>query len=213
MSQQSQPPGRSAFEVAVLSRLPGFSSTDEYFFVEPLQHVMSGFVCEKTPRGAYIWKFVFPLFDPFKTVSLSYSQRLAWPAGYIDFKEVPKALLAQEFVRRIEPHAKYSKLLLSLPEFRNYLAHRPETGRHEHLEMVLGFTCVLIGEQSLAALHLGQALPRMRPEYREYCERVLDALADGLDSAQREVLSIEVSVRQRLGLPAVSGGHERSPKA
>jgi len=46
---------KAQFIKKVLSKKPEFLNSDTFFFVSPVEHVLSGFLCEMTPRGAYVW--------------------------------------------------------------------------------------------------------------------------------------------------------------
>ncbi|WP_394201966.1 hypothetical protein [Marinagarivorans algicola] len=118
--------------------------------MKPFEHVLSGFCCEVTPRGAYIWKFTYPLFDRFDCLSFLYSQRLEHPEGYIDFEKVDKKELADEFLSRIDKYVENAYQYLTLDQFCLLYEQRPDLLKHERAEMALGYTMVLLGEKDLA---------------------------------------------------------------
>jgi len=54
----------------------GIKYSGVYFFCGAYDHVLQGVVLEYVPRGLYVWRFRFPLFD-FAGPNLAYSDRLA----------------------------------------------------------------------------------------------------------------------------------------
>lgn len=83
---------------------PSLGCVDGYFYLKPLEHVLSGFCCETVPGGIYIWRFIFPLFIVSDAIHLTYSARLRYPEGFISKEVIPKAEYAAEFLKRIEAH-------------------------------------------------------------------------------------------------------------
>ena len=65
----------------ILNRWPCFNVVDStYFFHQSYKNIASGFCLEKTPTTLYVWKIMYPLFDPRTRLHLTYSDRI----GHID---------------------------------------------------------------------------------------------------------------------------------
>lgn len=122
------------------------SVEDFYFYVSPLDHVLSGFFLEITPHGAYIWKLVFPLFDIHGRLHLTYGGRLSCPEGYIDFDTVPKSTLASEFSLRINDHLPGAYDVLSLASFCEIFQIRNALFENDVLLTTCGLAKVLLDQ-------------------------------------------------------------------
>lgn len=184
----------------VLKRKPEFLNLGTFFFVKPFEHVLSGFCCEMTPRGAYIWKFLYPLFDKFDCLSLLYSQRLSYPDGYIDFEKIDKKELADEFLLRIDKYVNNAYRYLTLEQFCALYDERPDLLRHERAEMALGYGMVLQGEKSSAIKHLARALTYLREPALSECRDVLNLVDQDIEDAKRKILNFEKKMKENIGL-------------
>jgi len=184
----------------VLNERPEFLNVDTFFFVKPLEHILSGFCCEVTPRGAYIWKFAYPLFDKFDCISLLYSQRLEYPEGYIDFEKVDKKELADEFLSRIDKYVENAYQYLTLDQFCLLYEERPDLLKHERAEMTLGYTMVLLGEKELAVKHLTGAVAYLREPALSECQTILKFVDSDMESAKKAVLDLEHEMKSSIGL-------------
>lgn len=188
---------------SVLRELPDFNNVDTFFFVKQFEHVLSGFCCEVTPRGAYIWKFVYPLFDRFPCLSLLYSTRLEYPEGYIDFEKYDKKNLANEFLLRIKKHIDDAYHYLSLTQFCGLYEQRPELFKHERAEMAYGYSLILLGERDLAIKHLTNAVASLRGPTLAECLNVLNLVESNIEDAKLKVLNIEHEMKKNIGLKFV----------
>lgn len=184
----------------VLKERPEFLNVDTFFFVKPLEHILSGFCCEVTPRGAYIWKFAYPLFDKFDCISLLYSQRLEYPEGYIDFEKVDKKELADEFLSRIDKYVENAYQYLTLDQFCLLYEERPDLLKHERAEMTLGYTMILLGEKELAVKHLTGAVAYLREPALSECQTILKFVDSDMESAKKAVLDLEHEMKNSIGL-------------
>ena len=108
------------------------------------------FRCELTPHGAYVWRFLYPLFNKFDCLSLLYSERLEYPSSHIDFGSHDRSELANQFLSRIAPHLENACSYLGLRQFCSYYDKRPALFEHEHAPMVYGYAMVLLDERSTA---------------------------------------------------------------
>lgn len=184
----------------VLKERPEFLNVDTFFCVKPFDHVLSGFCCEITPRGAYIWTFAYPLFDRFDCLSLLYSQRLEYPEGYIDFEKIDKKELADEFLSRIDKYIENAYQYLTLDQFILLYEQRPDLLKHERAEMALGYTMVLLGEKDLAVKHLTGAVANLREPALSECQNILKIVGIDMESAREAVLDLEREMKRSIGL-------------
>ncbi len=191
---------KTQFIKKVLKERPELFNVDTFFFVEPFDHVLSGFCCEITPRGAYVWRVVYPLFDKFNCLSFLYSQRLEYPEGYIDFGCVDKKELGGEFLLRIDKYIKEAYQYLTLEQFSRLFEQQPDLIKHERAEMAYGYCMVLLEKKELAEKHLSGALLHLRePAYSE-CQNVLALVEQDLVEAKKAVLDLECQMKQNIGV-------------
>ncbi len=189
---------KQQFIKAVLAERPQFSNVDTFFYVSPVDHILSGFLCEMTPNGAYVWRFLYPLFDKFSCLHLTYSYRLPYPDGYIDYEKVEKKELANEFVSRIDQYVDDAYNYLALEQFVAYLDTQEELLSHEQVQKALGYTMILLGDKAKAKEYLGGCVAKLRKP--EECQEVMAALDKGLDNAKRLVLDCEFDMEKLLGI-------------
>lgn len=191
---------KSQFINKVLKGKQGLANINTYFYVLPVTHILSGFFCEMTPRGAYIWRFLYPLFDTSDALHLLYSKRLEYPNDYIDFGSVDKADLANTFLYRIEAHIDDAHELLTIQKFRSYCESRPSLLEHEHSQMVYGFAMLLLNEDQKAFSFLNRARMHLQSPYKEQCLEVLQLLSKEPKVAKELILKWEESVKLKLGV-------------
>lgn len=184
----------------VLKEQSDFLNVGTFFFLKSFEHVLSGFCCEVTPRGAYIWRFVYPLFDRFDCLSLLYSQRLEYPEGYIDFELVDKENLADEFLLRINKYVDDAYQHLTLDQFCGLYERRPDLLKHERAQMAFGYSKVLLGEKDLAIKHLTEAVIYLREPALSECKNILSLIDSDFEGAKKEVLNLEQEMRKNIGL-------------
>lgn len=192
---------KSQFIKKVLAGMPGFANVDTFFYLEEYEHILSGFCCELTASGAYLWKFIYPLFDKFECLSLLYSQRFPGSSGFISFREVPKVQLAEEYLIRIEGQIEGAREYLSLSQFCGCFIERPALLRNEHAEMVLGYAKVLMGQSEEALVHLRNASKALDGSYLADCNTIISMVNDDKLLAQATILGFETEMKKRLKLP------------
>ena len=179
------------------------SVEDFYFYVSPLDHVLSGFFLEITPHGAYIWKLVFPLFDIYGQLHLTYSERLSSPEGYIDFETVPKSTLASEFSLRINDHLSGAYDVLSLAGFCETFQLHKALFEHEVTLATYGLAKVLLDQVSEAERAIGKASKTIREPYDAKCNLILDLLHKDKRSARNQILVWEADLKEKLKITSI----------
>lgn len=192
--------GRKRFSRLVLDRLPGLTGIDGYFFSPAFEHILSGFFCEMTPHGAYVWRFVYPLFDRFEGFSLLYSYRLPGEDGYIDFKREPKGLVGDIFVSRIEPIVGLANECKSIVDFLTYCRERPGLLRNAHAAMAYGYAQMLEGNKDDALSWLDRAAGDLNEPYSSECRLVMRLASECVDLAKSKILSYESEMRAMAGI-------------
>jgi hypothetical protein len=195
------------FRKAVLKHLPILIEVGSALLEPPILHVASGFSCERTQSGAYIWKVAFPLYYPTESIGLTFSDRI--PHGYIPGRWNDRELAA-EFVRRIEPYRPGVRALGDLSVFRRYLEESElrKLGS-PFIRRAYAFTLVLLGEteeakEQLRYLRDVTGPERSEPNFHTENAEVESALSASLESAQSLLLQWEAETRHRLGLSSMS---------
>jgi len=191
---------KAQFIKKVLKEKPELSNVDTFFYVSPVEHILSGFCCEITPHGAYINRFLYPLFDKNEFIHLTYSQRLKYPDGYIDFDKVDKKELANEFLSRINGYVDSAYDYLTIQQFCHCLDERPELLDHEHAQMIFGYAMVLLNEKDKAREYLNKAIAELRKPFYDECNQILTLLDEDLESAKQVILSWEAEMKESIGL-------------
>ena len=190
---------KSVFVKRVLDGLPGFASHDTYFYLSPNEEILSGFCCEMTPHGAYVWRFVYPLFDKFQSFHLSYSQRLSGEQGYIDFSTTSRSQLAAEFLSRIEPVIAACKETVTLLQF---ISHFEEhgLGANPRLYLILGYAKVLAGERDEALVILQNASENLNGSSLTDCQEIFNLLQADMVLASNRILAYANEMSRALHL-------------
>lgn len=191
------------FIAEVLKREPRFAAVDHYFFERPVGHIMSGFLCERPPSGAYIWKYAFPLYDRFPFLHLGYGMRLPGTDGFMVVNKGHESALSEEFLRRIKPYQKDVSKLQDLEEFRAYI----ETAvglQHPGIRRGYAATQIMLGRGHDAASALSTLLDPQQTgldhEFTRDVQKLLDDLDAGIPVAQRTLGQWERDAKARLGI-------------
>ncbi|MER2492429.1 hypothetical protein [Catenovulum sediminis] len=182
---------------SVLQSKSIFSNKETYFFLAPFGDILSGFFCEMTPRGAYVWKFVYPLFDISGQLHLSYSSRLAYPEDFIDYKDVDKSKLAQEFLFRIVGHICDAYQRKSLSGFLQLCESRSGLLNNEVIQASYGCALILDSQNELGLKYLEKAIPYLPEGYRASCLKVIHGL-QGVPNAQQAIYELKADNLLRL---------------
>lgn len=180
--------------------MAGLASINTYFYVLPVEHILSGFFCEMTPRGAYVWRFLYPLFDTSDALHLLYSQRLDYPDDYIDFEKVDKSNLAATFIQRVENKVEEAKNVSTLHKFCAYCESRSALLEHEHSQMVYGFALLLLDQNERAYGFLNRAMNHLQGSHKEQCMEVLKLLSQEPKVAKELIVRWEEANKSRLGV-------------
>lgn len=185
----------------VLNLEPAFSVYDHYFFEQPVEHIISGFLCEKGSGVGYIWLFVYPLYDISNQLHLGYGYRLDYPNGCIDLKDMGMKDLALEFIGRIEPYRNKARNLRIVDNFIKYLEESDSCLQNPLLRVSYAQSLILVGKQEEAMNELNYLsdIPNMEV-YKEYYDSVIklkEKLLLGLGVAQ-EYVSERASLRREM---------------
>ncbi|MDC0603290.1 hypothetical protein OAP14_09750 [Aliiglaciecola sp.] len=127
----------------VLDTIPDVRCHEGYFYFQDSEEVLSGFYLERTRHGAYIWKVVYPFYDPASTIHLTYSLRLDGEAGYIDTKSTPKKDLASKLCSIVEPLLEEIQSTRTSRDFKSYIEKNEEFMMNPLVRGVYGTTLLL----------------------------------------------------------------------
>lgn len=182
------------FVANVLRAIPELSFVDGYFYVSPVKHVLSGFVCNEKPDWVEVRQYVFPLFDRKGFLHLSYSQpALMPPNNLLHPKKVSD--YSCELIELINPLMSNPIAAASLEGAISFLNESQKIGDRIHpLRMVsIGYAYILLGEKDRGIAELEFAADndfvKLDKSAFSDCLLVLElAKNDGLSAAQ-ELLS------------------------
>ena len=199
------------FIAEVLKLAPELSVVDYYFYEEPVDHILCGFVAERPPSGAYFWKYAFPLYDRFKFLHLTFGNRLPPPDGYMTAGLANVKAVAAEFVRRIQPYRSEVASLAQLDRFAEYIETEIGLG-NDIVRRGYALTLILLGRADEAASEL-RTLNSIYEEYRDHpvygdrytqpsrdAKKLLSDLSVGIEVAQETLEGWEQETKRRLGL-------------
>lgn len=166
---------------------PRLKCLDGYFYFEPMNHFLRGFVCETTPAGAYIWVYAFPLFVRFTRLHLTFGKRLALPGGYVDFSITDKKKLPEVFVSLIQGHIETALELDSLNNFVDDIEAR-NILRNPNVRYVYACALVMLGRlvDAVNQLELCKQTEKaaMDQIYSNDVEQLLSAINSGRGNAK-----------------------------
>lgn len=191
---------KDKFVEKVLKERPDFINIGSFFFGENYDHVLSGFFCEFSGGGAYVWRFIYPLFDKFDCLSLLYSRRLEYPEGYIDFNKISKKFVADEFLARIKSFSFPKCQGVSVDDFCGLCEETPGFLEHERVLMSYGYAKAIIGEKELALESLKKSLEHLSGDSRLECEEILGLIDSDVDEAKKKIFSLESEMKKVIGL-------------
>ena len=200
---------KKRFSAEVLKLVPEFASFDNtYFYETPFDHVLCGFVYERTPGAAYVWKWLFPLYDRFNFLHLSFGDRLPPGQDYLEITLGGPKEQATAFVERIQPYRDQVAALRDIGRFAEYLETKyVATGiaanNHNH-RRCYAVTLIMLGQAEEAAREL-ESLLKMEgiardPAALKDMQRLRDDLARGLSTAKRTLEVWEIETKLKLGL-------------
>lgn len=191
---------KKKFIKRVLESNSELSSIDTYFYLKPVEHVLSGFMFEVTPNGGYVYRFNFPLFDKFDYLTLLYSHRLSGGDSYIDFDTVVEENVAVEFLKRISGHFDDAHRCLTLEGFCHYMEACEPLLKHGHALMVLGYAYVLRDHPDKAEILLNSALDKLRGRFLRDCQENIDILRKDHSCLKKILLDREKEMASSIGL-------------
>ena len=153
---------KKQFIKSVINKVPEFSYFDGgYFYVHPVQHILSGFICEIKSSSATIWQYTFPLFDQKDFLHLTYSSHsLDWPNYNIEYESLAEKDLSDVFVDKIQPLIPKAYEALSLKGFIDFLQQgdTQKTRIPPSRRVAVGYAYIMLGEVKQALYFLELAL-------------------------------------------------------
>lgn len=195
---------RKKFISSILGTAPQLANTDLYFYLKPAKHILCGILCEATPNGIYLWEFVYPLFDRKDFIHLTYSQRIKFPEGYIDFEQVNNDTLPSEFWARVGD--KFDNLSPYM-ELDNFYSLLNSNKANDYNQIIMAYTMILLNDSQTAQEHLDIAIQSQQLQkdkaLLEECILIRELMASSkLDKAVEIIASWEVQKKQKLKIAA-----------
>ena len=188
----------------VLKLAPDLSVVDQFFYIQPVDHILCGFLCERPTTSAYFWKYIFPLYVRFDFLHLAFGDRLPPPDGSMEARRGMEKKVAEEFVKRIEPYvSEMASVADSLDRCVEYIESLQTLG-NLHIRRGYAYTLILLDRAEEARTHLEVIVSS--DEMREYPERysdvpiVLRDLSVGLEAAKGTLMQWELETKRTLGL-------------
>lgn len=181
------------FYSQVVDLNPSLSCVDAFFILDGTCHILSGFFCEATPGGVYLWKFVFPLFDSYGGFRLTYSEKLPYPKGYIDYSEIDRTRLAQVVSSRIQEELDGAQDSLQLSSFIAYYDKNSLLLDNPVILKTYAFALCLSGSYEKSLICLRKAIEsktiKNNENYFRKCSEILCLLEKGLHEDAAAILS------------------------
>ncbi|WP_042143473.1 MULTISPECIES: hypothetical protein [unclassified Pseudoalteromonas] len=187
----------------ILKEFPTFSNSGDYIFVNPLEHILSGFLIEKTRRGIYIWRFIYPLFDCNEHLSLLYSDRLDVSKFYINSselsdKDISDKDISDKVLNIIQQNIYLAHECKTIADFCTELQNKKGILEHKHAQMIYGFALILNNKEELAKEYLLLSVSKLSEPFKSRCMEVLKMLDNDVDSAKQVILELEDRMKQLL---------------
>ena len=195
-----------AFRNAVIKKWPDTIYVDGCFVQMPISHVATGFCIERPPSGAYLWRFLYPLYVPSESFHLTFSNRLPPPNGFISLPGQRSAQeLADEFITRIAPHREAVRSLSNLENFKKYLETECSL-KSPFTREGYAMTLVMLGKgdaamESLQMLSNDPILCRDLPDLIGNVDNIIEALSVSVGNARELLGRWEAQARRRIGQP------------
>jgi hypothetical protein len=163
----------------ILSIYPDLIEIEGFYFFRDYSHVLAGFHCEFTPRGVYVSKAFYPLFDRAGFLHLSYSSRI------LSVVNQPKVLsggsdisLPEKINSVISLNYSSMKSSCNLDGFNRFLSERVRNTGNPVIIQTYAMCLILLDQFDPAIEWLSVALSSERAEikanFRDDCQTLLD---------------------------------------
>ena len=181
-------------------------SSGPYFFRSDFDYVLHGLCFEYVPRGVYIWRFCFPLFD-FAGINLTFSERLSQQKGFVakgamsEEAIVDFAMTSPEALSVFDPNKS-----IDLPEFIRGIESLPFDWHDTHVALIYAASLVLMGQNVQSATSLLDKLAAasvLGPKALAGCNLLRASLRDGLEPARVVLDQVRQENMETLGLARV----------
>ncbi|MDE1465712.1 hypothetical protein [Spartinivicinus poritis] len=183
------------FQKKLLEAYPEIRLKGDYFFFEPVDHLLGGFCAEVTRNGIYISEFIYPLFDRSTQLNLNFSQRLPYPDSFIDYDQFDKEDRPAELVRRIAPYVDDLNKKLNLSYFYGYFQQNPNLLKNEWTIKTYILLLVILGKFSEAMTLIKKTLQKpytgVRKQITKECQELKVLLEINPEKAMQLVLNWE----------------------
>ncbi|HYE71112.1 MAG TPA: hypothetical protein VD932_06285 [Aquabacterium sp.] len=142
----------------LLQKISTLRGSAGYFFRSDFEDLLHGFAVEHVPRGVYIWRFRFPLCDPFGP-NLLYSNRITDRGGFVGNGELTEEDFVDFVTSTHEVHeALNSTREIGVGEFVQFLESTPDLLDNPHARLIYAAALLLNGEEARSAALLDAKL-------------------------------------------------------
>lgn len=184
-------------------RVNSLLSSGPYHFRADFDHVLEGLNFEYVPRGVYIWRFCFPLFD-LAGLNLTFSERLFQQKGFVAKGAMSEEAIVDFAMASPEAHSVFDRhTSIDLPEFIHRIESLPYDWHNTHAALIYAASLVLLGQDVQRATSLldklaGASVLGVRS--LAGCDRLRASLHQGLEPARALLDQMRQENMRALGL-------------
>lgn len=184
-------------------RVNSLLSSGPYYFRSDFDHVLEGLNFEYVPRGVYIWRFCFPLFD-LAGLNLTFSERLCQQKGFIAKGAMSEEAIVDFAMSSPEAQSVFDRSKpIDLPEFIRSIESLPFDWRDTHAALIYAAALVLLGQDVQRVTSLLDRLATasvLGARSLAGCNRLRASLREGLEPARALLDEVRQENMRTLGL-------------
>lgn len=184
-------------------RVNSLLSSGPYYFRSDFDHVLEGLNFEYVPRGVYIWRFCFPLFD-FAGLNLTFSERLCRQKGFVAKSAMSEEAIVDFAMSSPEAQNVFDRNNpIDLPEFIHSIESLPYDWRDTHAALGYAASLVLLGQNVQRATSLLDRLATasvLGARSLAGCDRLRASLHQGVEPARALLDQVRQENMRALGL-------------
>lgn len=184
-------------------RVNSLLSSGPYYFRSDFDHVLQGLCFEYVPRGVYIWRFCFPLFD-FAGLNLTFSERLCQQKGFVAKGAMSEEAIVDFAMSSPEAQSVFDRnKSIDLPEFIHGIESLPYDWHDTHAALIYAASLVLTGQDVQRATRMLDKLAAasvLGPRALAGCNRLRESLHQGLEPARALLDQVRQENMRTLGL-------------
>lgn len=184
-------------------RVSSLLSSGPYHFRSDFDHVLEGLNFEHVPRGVYIWRFCFPLFD-LAGLNLTFSERLFQQKRFVAKGAMSEEAIVDFAVSSPEAQSVFDRSKpIDLPDFIHSIESLPYDWCDTHAALIYAASLVLLGQDVQRATSLLDKLVGasvLGARSLAGCDRLRASLRQGLEPARALLDQVRQENMRTLGL-------------